>query len=127
MNRIEAAYFGAQLNLKRSRLSDVEFIYTPSQIAATCFRMADDNLFQTALDQLLPVLPDSIGVEETTPSGPLSKQLLAREQLLDILTQIQTAIESAPVEGSFDMNKVKGADKLVKSTQDPARNKTSGL
>jgi cyclin H len=127
VNRIEAAYLVAQSYLKRSRLSDVEFIYTPSQIAATCFRMADPRLFQTALDKLLPLEAVSQGGEETNSGQQSLRPLLERESLLDILQHVQTAIERAPLDGSFEMDKVKAADKLVKLAQDPAKNKSSAL
>lgn len=123
MNRIEAAYFVAQSNLKRSRLSDVEFLYTPSQIAATCFRMADSKIFQAAVDQLLPRQSEPAELQESNKGS----QLLARESLLEILDRIQAMVEATPAEGSFDMEKVKAADKMVKSAQDPARNNSSAL
>lgn len=127
VNRIEAAYLVAQSHLKRSRLSDAEFIYTPSQIAATCFRMADARLFQTALDKLLPLDAESQGGTEANSGQQSLKPLLARESLLEILQHVQNAIESAPLDASSEMDKVKAADKLVKLAQDPAKNKSSAL
>jgi hypothetical protein len=89
--------------------------------------MADARLFQTALDKLLPLDAESQGGTESNSGQQSLKPLLARESLLDILQHVQNAIESAPLDASSEMDKVKAADKLVKSAQDPAKNKSSAL
>jgi hypothetical protein len=118
----------AQNHLQRSRLSDVEFLYPPSQIAAACFRLADGNLVDTTLRTLIPSLDDHADdVKQNDSSSSASNGLLAQQELTNVLKSIQQEIQSVPADGSFDKKKVKAIDKVVKTAQDPMRNKTSAL
>ena len=125
---MESAYLGAQTYLRRSRLSDVEFIYTPSQIAAACFRLADETLFTAAMQKLFPSAAteaDPPNVKPVGTSQPLD--LLAHQDLVAILVTIQQKIEAVPADGAFDKKQVKAIDKTVRMAQDPARNISSEL
>lgn len=138
--QVYAAWSAAKEYLARARLTDVELIYAPSQIAAACFRLADSELF----DKLLNVLFTSAGangnghtdvdmdikegIKQDGTNGKADEAAqLDRDGLVRKIEEIQRDIEAMPSGGGFDMKQVKAVDKLVRGAQDPAKNKASKL
>lgn len=126
LGRIETAYALAKTQWKRSRLTDVEFLYTPAQIAAACFRLADKDLFESALEILVPIQENKSEMDEDE-GKTMEAPLLDRKGLLSTLEQVQAMTQSVSEDRNVDMVRVKAADKLVRKSQDPANNKASAL
>lgn len=138
--QVYAAWSAAKEYLARARLTDVELIYAPSQVAAACFRLADSDLFDKLLDVLFPSnnsngngdedvdMDSKEGIKGNGTNGKVSTSAqLDRDGLLQRIEEIQKDIEAMPSGGGFDMKQVKAVDKLVRGAQDPAKNKASKL
>ena len=94
-----------------SRLSDVEFLYTPSQIGLACFQLADPNLVSAFLDWRYQSSPEMYGI--------------SRERLDTIVKQIGELIIEHKEE--VDLKAVKGIDKRLKMCTNPAKVPGSAL
>jgi hypothetical protein len=125
-NRVEIAYGLARGCLKRSRYSDAEFLFTPSQIAAACFLMADSALMQQAMSALLPSeVSNQDSAAQDVPRGTL----LDGSGLLKTLLAVKSEIETVPVDCTFDahMDTVKAVNQIVRRAKDPAKTETAAL
>lgn len=95
--------------MKTSRLTDAEFLYTPSQIGLACFRVAIPGLVDEFLSWRYEDDPSVYGVKE--------------ERLLNILDDIIAMIQGAGT-GELDSDalaKVKEVDKRLKRCTNPEK------
>ncbi len=139
VNRIAKAYHVAKSHVSRSRRSDAEFIYTPSQITLACMRKADRELVSQMLDLLYGTSSNGdvvkaengmeVDGEDIQPSMEgltISTSLsLARRNLEAILDTIDAAIDA--VNDDYDLKKVKEVDKMLKSCRNPMRDTESAM
>ena len=102
-NAVQAALGKTLEHLSTARLTDVEFLYTPAQIALTCWRMSDRTLVSTYLDSKYAD-PLAFGME--------------RPRLEEILDEIETVIAGVP---EMDMKKVKDVDRRLKGCTNPEK------
>lgn len=72
-------------------------------------------------------MTQEVKLKPTAPQPTSLPPLLTQSELLTTLDRVKAEIESVPGDMSFDMKRVKAVDKMVKSAQDPARNKSSAL
>lgn len=99
--------------LRASRLTDAEFIYTPSQIALACFRLANPEL----VDRFLDWRYDTADAEEVEVHGP--PYGIERTRLGQILLDVGEMIKEGTVE--LDLKVIKGIDKRLKSCTNPEK------
>jgi len=95
--------------LAHSRLTDAEFLFSPSQIALACFRTADEELVDGFLDWRY----DQVSEENDVPYGILKAKLSA------IVRDIQLLVTQGAAE--LDLKKIKGIDKRLKSCTNPEK------
>lgn len=139
VNRIAKVYHNAKAHVSRSRRSDAEFIYTPSQITLACMRKADRELVSQMSDLLYGSSANGNDVkaengmevdgEDIKPSMEnltiSSSHSLARQKLEAILDSIEAAIDD--VNDDYDLKKVKEVDKMLKSCRNPMRDTESAM
>lgn len=94
------AYDAALSLVRASRMTDVELIYTPSQIALACFHRASPSLAEQWINAKSP----------QTGNG---------ESLLDVIRDIQQVIEHES--GAPEVEVVRGIDKRLKICTNPEK------
>ena len=112
MADLERARDGAVKSCKAARLTDLEFLYTPSQIALACFRLADPDLTEAWL-------------LSKHPSAPVPEQMINHEQVMGCADDIKKDLEAAlrPV----DLDAVRSVDKRLKFCRNPEKDPSSAL
>ena len=98
----------ASTHLSASRLTDAEFIYTPSQISLAALRLTNRTLIDEFLDWQYN------NVEEIEPAFGMPK-----ERLLQVLDILEGLIKTG--EGEMNLKKVKEVDKRLRQCSNPAK------
>jgi len=106
IDRIQRVIPKALEHLQNSRLSDVEFLYTPSQIGLACFRPTDTSLVDDFLSWRYETDPLIYGVE--------------KDRLMEILGEIEELIRGVGTD-EVDLKKVKEVDKRLKGCTNPEK------
>jgi cyclin H len=96
-------------HLATSRLTDAEFLYSPSQISLACFRLADEELVDSFLDWRYTQGQS----EDDLAYG------IAKDRLIELIQNIQTLIMDGAEE--LDLKRIKGIDKRLKSCTNPEK------
>lgn len=113
LRSIQESLNPALQHLRASRLTDAEFIYTPSQIALACFRLADSEMVDAFLDWRY----DTADPDEVEVHGP--PYGMERARLAQILGDVGAMIEQGSVD--LDLKVIKGIDKRLKSCTNPEK------
>lgn len=113
LRSIQEALNPALQNLRASRLTDAEFIYTPSQIALACFRLANPEL----VDRFLEWRYDTADADEVEVHGP--PYGMERGRLGQVLSDVGALVQEGLVE--LDLKVIKGIDKRLKSCTNPEK------
>ncbi|WVW86328.1 hypothetical protein I302_108370 [Kwoniella bestiolae CBS 10118] len=110
-------------NLSSCLLTDLEFIYTPSQISLACFHLSNTQLVEGYLEyKYFNISESSTGDldgegstgNEAIPFG------MEKDRLLEILNDIEMIIKRDG-HGEFDLKKVKEVDKRLKNCTNPEK------
>ncbi|WWC72167.1 uncharacterized protein I206_106127 [Kwoniella pini CBS 10737] len=111
--------------LSQSLLTDLEFIYTPSQISLACFHISNPKVIEDFLDfRYSSFKPNTTpSLDEDQESKDENNQLpygMTKDRLLEILSDIEKVIK---MDGSIDidMKKVKEIDKRLKNCTNPEK------
>lgn len=99
-------------SLRWSRYSDAEFIYTPSQVALACFRIANAELVDSFLEFRYAAASTTEGAG--LPYG------MPLDDLLRLTKEIEGVIRAAG-KGEFDIKHIKDIDKRLKSCTNPEK------
>lgn len=125
---LETAYAAAKSFIRTSRLTDLELVYAPSQIALAAFRLSDHSAVDTWLgvkqslkDGRAAGADTGVGTDEAS-----SADQLAREQLVDALVDIGEAILDAK-DNPVDKAKVTEVDKRLRWARNPEKDPKSAL
>ena len=115
---LQAALPTALKSLEKSRLTDAEFLYTPSQIGLACWRFAAAPSVAEFLNWRYETMPDAYGIERPLLEG--------------ILDEIQGEIASVrDVDGDVgkgvDMAAIKGVDKRLRMCTNPEKTPGTAL
>lgn len=94
-----------------SRLTDVEFTHSPSQIGLASLRLVDRDLVDSFLDWKYGKW------DAETEGGELYG--IPQQRLMEILTEIEGTIRRGAE--PIDMKQVKGIDKRLKSCTNPEK------
>ncbi|KAL8291802.1 hypothetical protein RQP46_002060 [Phenoliferia psychrophenolica] len=108
----------AQSFIRHSRLTDAEFIYTPSQIALSAYRLANP-----------PLVDFWIGTKESRKGKEVAtenEEDLARDELVECLDQITEMIQNA-IANPVAKEKVKEVDQRLKWANNPEKDPNSAL
>lgn len=111
---MQTAYEKAQSLLRTSRLTDVEFIYAPSQIALAAFLLADPSAVETWL------------VMKEARHSAKGKEELGQDELRRCLEEIGEVVREmgrCPV----DKGKVTEVDKRLRWARNPEKDPKSAL
>jgi cyclin H len=122
-------YAKAKPHLRASRLTDLEFIYSPSQIALACFRMIDPSIVETWLGIKVTKLSSSSALVETEAAKKEEGERLGdqKEQgVLKMLQAIEIVIREVEKNG-VDRAKVTEVDKRLKWAHNPEKDPNSAL
>lgn len=106
VDRIQKAIAPALDYLQHSRLSDVEFLYTPSQIGLATLHLADSVLVDEFLARRYESDPLVYGIE--------------KDALVEIVSEIEDMIRAVG-KGEVDLKKVKEVDKRLKGCTNPEK------
>ncbi|WOO80987.1 Cyclin CCL1 [Vanrija pseudolonga] len=112
VDAIQRALPAALDRLRWSRYTDAEFIYTPSQVALACFRLANAELVDSFLEFRYAAASATEGAG--LPYG------LPLDDLLRLTKEIEGVIRDAG-QGEFDMKTIKEIDKRLKSCTNPEK------
>lgn len=117
ISQIQALLPSALLSLSRSSLTDLEFIYSPSQISLACWYTASASLISDFLEWRYSTLPEAYG--------------MSRDRLVEILEEIKAVILSVGVdeagEPGVDLKRVKGVDRRLKGCTNPEKTPGTAL
>lgn len=117
ISALQAALPSTLLALSRSRLTDLEFTHTPSQIALGCWSLSAPSIVRNFLDWRYSTLPTAYN--------------MSQERLLEILEDVKSAIESVGVDGAgeaeVDVKGVKGVDKRLRGCTNPEKTPGTAL
>ena len=105
---IQKAIPTASTHLSASRLTDVEFIYSPSQIALAALRLTNRGVVDDFLQW------QYTNTDDEEPAFGMSK-----ERLLQVLETLEGLIMSG--EGEMNLKKVKEVDKRLRQCSNPAK------
>ena len=89
-------------------MTDLEFVYTPAQIALACVKLADASLVSAWL-----------GNKEVRRAGEMGLV----QQLLDAIGKVITACEASPVQ----REKVAEVDRRLKFARNPEKDPSSAM
>ena len=109
MKAIQSSVTAAIDYLAHSRLTDAEFIYTPSQISLASLRLSNPSL----IDSFLEWRYSTASEDEAPPYG------LPRDRLLSIISDLEKLIQQGSA--GLDLKKIKGIDKRLKSCTNPEK------
>ncbi|KAM0751623.1 cyclin-like protein [Meredithblackwellia eburnea MCA 4105] len=110
----------AQSYIRHSRLTDVEFIYTPSQIALAAFRLANPAVVDGWL---------TIKVPEGAPGwreGVKTEEDIQKEELLKVLDEIGQVVTDA-IKNPVSKEAVRIVDQRLKFARNPEKDPDSAL
>ena len=105
VTEIQKALAKASEYLSASRLTDAEFIYTPSQIALASLHLADKTVVESFLEWRYSQGDPPFDID--------------RNVLMGILDEIEVFIKDGKRE--VDMKKVKNVDKRLRQCTNPAK------
>ncbi|KAK6909068.1 hypothetical protein I203_103079 [Kwoniella mangroviensis CBS 8507] len=104
-------------NLAHCLLTDLEFIYTPSQIGLACFHLSNSQLVEDYLERKYSTEStedeDEVEIEKLTFG-------MRKDRLLEILSNIEATIEKDG-QSEIDLKKVKEIDKRLKNCTNPEK------
>ncbi|BGP16969.1 hypothetical protein JCM10213_007415 [Rhodosporidiobolus nylandii] len=122
---LTAAAPKAHALVRASRLTSVEFIYTPAQIALACFRLAEPSLADKWLGAKEERLEKGKG-KEGEDAGGTSQEQLEREALLMLLDELQVVVSEAQ-KNPVDKKRAADVDKRLKLARNPEKDPNSAL
>ncbi len=106
IERIQKAFPAALEHLQASRLSDSEFLFTPSQIGLACFHLADAPLIDDFLSWRYESDTSIYGIE--------------KDRLVGILSEVEEVVREVGT-GEVDLKKVKEVDKRLRGCTNPEK------
>ncbi|WVR09558.1 hypothetical protein IAU60_006627 [Kwoniella sp. DSM 27419] len=133
LEEIAKALPTALAKLSRSLLTDLELVYTPSQIALACWHMANSTLVEDFLDTRYAAAETSVapspegmddGDDDSHPAEDKGKDGnrtlygMHQERLLEIIRDVQVIIRQAV---DVDLKKVKEVDKRLRQCSNPEK------
>lgn len=136
-------YATARAHLRTARLTDLELVYSPSQIALATFRLSNPSIVDQWLGHKAARIKDkdkagdkganrdSVGVEQDKAKNEGSTALtgttkLETDRLVDVLAEIGETILEAK-EHPVDKALVTQVDKRLKWARNPEKDPTSAL
>lgn len=130
---LETVYAAARSHVRTSRLTDLEFIYTPAQIALATFRLSNTAI----VDSWLGVKQDKKKEHEHVKGKGKEREGTAdeavgdgteldAERVVDLLVEIGEAILEAK-ENPVDKAKVTEVDKRLRWARNPEKDPKSAL
>lgn len=112
MDELRTAYDTAIKHVRASRLTDVELIYTPSQIALACFSLASPSLASAWARS-------KYGSPNSSPSPPESPSPTSEVVVLELLEPIKAAVSH---EGTIpEVEVVREIDRRLKLCKNPEK------
>lgn len=120
---VDIAYTEAQKNVRASRLTDLEFTYSPSQIALAAFRLVTPEL----VDRWLRAKEAKRNLNVTGDNSVNAvEQDLTSDKLSDSLVNIGIVISNA-LGGLVDKEAVKDVDRRLRWAHNPEKDPQSAL
>lgn len=120
---VEVTYPRAHSSLLSLRITDAEFLYTPSQIALAAFHAVDPALTEKWLESKLDLSSKSNlrkpPADDSTPS--------MQDILRDIVNPIVALAEAAKAGKLTDIEKVRAVDRRLKFCKNPEKDPSSSL
>ncbi|KDE03671.1 hypothetical protein MVLG_05861 [Microbotryum lychnidis-dioicae p1A1 Lamole] len=124
LESIATLYDPALKHARTARLTDLEFLYSPSQIALSCVRLIDPLAVETWLDAKF----DLVSKKSTTledEEGDSDQAELDKRGLLKQLDRIGEVIKDVDENGAVDKEKVKEIDRRLKGASNPEKDPKS--
>lgn len=103
-------YKKVDLLLRQARLTDLEFLYLPSQIALAAFHLADEGLTESWL---------SVKAVLNTQEG------LGMDEMRKVIAEIKPILVKA--KQSVDLESVRNVDKRLRYCKNPEKDPNSAL
>jgi cyclin H len=115
-NAAQAALPKAIEHLVASRMTDLEFTHTPSQISLGAWYLSSEDLVMSYIDWRYTKRNGETMTEEQTDNLPFGS---TKERLLEIVQDVAAVIKGSEVD--LDMKKVKEVDKRLKGCTNPEK------
>lgn len=119
---LEVTYPKAHSSILSLRLTDAEFLYTPSQIAAAAFHMADPSLTERWLASKLDLAAESKLRPAAEGSLPAVKSIITAS--IDPIVELVKAAKAGKL---TDIEKVRHVDRRLKVCRNPEKDPNSSL
>lgn len=120
---VEVTYPKAHSTLLSLRITDAEFLYTPSQIALAAFHTVDPSLTEKWLESKFELSSNSklrkMPADESIPG--------TQDILTDIVNPIVALAEAAKAGKLTDIEKVRAVDRRLKFCKNPEKDPSSSL
>ncbi|KAI5479387.1 cyclin H [Pseudohyphozyma bogoriensis] len=121
-SEVDEAYHSAHKLVKFSRLTDAEFIYTPSQIAIAAFRLVNPSL----IDKWIGVKEAKVDSRKAEGKKSMEGEVLAQGELLEYLDEAGRLIQAAE-KNPVDKQAVTEVDKRLRWARNPEKDPKSAL
>jgi len=109
--------------LSTSRLTDLEFTHSPSQISLAAWFLASNDLVTSYIDWKYTI--ENTNEPMTEEDGAEMPFGSAKDRLMEIIKEVADSIKAA--EGDMDIKKVKEVDKRLKGCTNPEKVPGSAL
>ncbi|SCV69838.1 BQ2448_1232 [Microbotryum intermedium] len=127
LESISSLYDRALKHARTARLTDLEFLYSPSQIALSCVRLVDPLAVETWLDAKFDLLSKKQSGAGHDEDQEYDRAELDKRGLLKQLDRIAEVIKDIDENGAVDKEKVKEIDRRLKSVSNPEKDPKSTL